>query len=171
MLTSIVKPAAHLVKTLKAHDTPHQLAGGFAIGAVIGVVPLGNVISVGLCALLCGVKVNKSAGVLGAMALMWVGVLLDPVAHNLGMKILSIEALQGTYAAIYDMPLGPWIGFNNTVVLGWLVLGTYFSYPIFWLSYLACRWVQRSQASRIRDRELRQLVDNLNVGAQWETAA
>jgi multisubunit Na+/H+ antiporter MnhE subunit len=30
--------------------------------------------------------------------------------------------------------LGPWLGFNNTIVTGSLLLGLYLAYPVYWLT-------------------------------------
>lgn len=171
MLALLVEPFARLWQMLKAHDSPHQLAGGFAIGAVIGLVPKDNLIAVALCVLLCSIKVNKSAGALGALLFVWFGAAVDPLADAVGLRILEIDALQSAYAAIYEMPLGPWIGFHNTAVVGAFVLGVYFSVPIFWLSYLACERIKRQLDQQARRRQADQLVAHMKLGAPWEAAA
>jgi hypothetical protein len=46
--------------------------------------------------------------------------------------VLSAPSLQANYAYVYTMPLGPWLGFNNTVVCGSLLMGLYAAYPVHW---------------------------------------
>jgi hypothetical protein len=56
--------------------------------------------------------------------------------------------MQGTYAAIFNMPLGPWLEIDNTAVIGSFLLGLYLFYPAYWLSYVAFSWQQaRVQAA------------------------
>jgi uncharacterized protein (TIGR03546 family) len=171
MLAILFKPLTLIWRMLKTHDTPWQLAGGCAIGSVIGLVPKDNLIAGALCVLLCSVRVNKSAGALAAFAFVWLGTVVDPAAEVLGHKLLGVEALQGLYAALFDMPLGPWIGFHNTVVLGSLLLGAYFALPVYWLTYLVCQAIQRHWAERLRRNDVDRLVADMKLGAPWEAAA
>ena len=171
MLSLLLRPLRQLLRILKAHDTPAQIAGGFTLGALIGWLPMGNLIAVAALLLLCSIRVSRPAGVLGAMLFVWIGAVADPFAHAIGLKLLNIGSLEEFYTALYNAPTGPWIGFNNTVVLGSLVLGVYFSFPIFWLSYWLCHVVQQHLAERARRRAVHQLVAGMNLGAPWGLAA
>jgi uncharacterized protein (TIGR03546 family) len=64
----------------------------------------------------------------------FVGPSIDPFAHKLGAMVLTYEPLQATYASAHSLPLGPWLGFNNTVVAGSVMTALYIAYPVFWLS-------------------------------------
>lgn len=133
MLTLILRPIRNVAAVLVANDSPRQIAAGAALGVVIGFVPKGNLIAIALLMLLLAIKVNRTAGLLAAGLFSWVGFMTDGFTHRLGAYLLSIESLQPYYAWTYELPLGPWVGFNNTVVLGSLVLGLYLSYPIYLL--------------------------------------
>ena len=167
MLALIHQALQQLRRIATFHTAPAQLALGFTIGALIGLLPKENLIVGFLGMLLCMLHVSKPAGCLGMCAFMWLGAVTDPFAHKLGLRVLQYEPLQSTYAAMYNMPLGPWLGFNNTVVIGSLLLGVYFSYPVYWLSYAICWRVQRWQRERARRQSARQLADGMNVGAHW----
>jgi uncharacterized protein (TIGR03546 family) len=127
-------------QALLAHDASNQLAAGFALGMVLGLVPKGNLIAVSLFVLLFSLRVNTGVGLLAAVACSWFGSVLDPFADKLGAYILSAHSLQGTYASLFQLPLGPWFEFNNTVVVGSLAMGLWAMYPAYWLSYLAFEW-------------------------------
>lgn len=171
MLSLVFKPFWHLYQLVNSCDSPTQIAGGFTLGVVMGLLPMGNLIAIMLGCIICAVRVNKAAGCLAGFLFMWVGPYLDPIAHPIGAKLLSLPSLQEFYTWLYDMPLGPWLGFNNTVVLGIVTLGLYFSYPIFWLSYVTCLKLQPIIAKRRRDRELRKMVCQMKLGAEWGKAA
>ena len=147
MVASLLRPVRRLIEALLAHDAPSQLAAGFALGMVLGLVPKGNLIAVSLFVLLFSLRVNAGMGLVAALACSWIGLVLDPFADKLGMVVLSIGSLQATYATLFQLPLGPWLEFDNTVVIGSLLVGLYAMYPVYWFSYIACCWYQSRVAS------------------------
>ena len=137
MVSFLVRPVRKVVDTLIGCNLPRELAAGFALGMVLGLVPKGNLIAVSLVVLLFSLRVNTGVGLVAALLFSWTGAVLDPFAHKTGLYVLSIGSLQATYASVLQMPLGPWTGFNNTVVAGSLAIGLYLMYPAYWLSHLA----------------------------------
>ena len=71
-----------------------------------------------------------------------IGPLADSFSHKLGLALLSLNALQPTYALALSMPLGPWLEFHNTVVAGSLAMGFYIAYPVYWFSSVLCMWLR-----------------------------
>lgn len=131
MLAFFLKPLRQFVDVLLGNESTFQIAAGAALGAVIGLMPKDNLIAMSLAVLLFSVRVNRSAGLFFIGLFSLVGPLCDGFTHKLGARLLSIESMQPTFAWLYDQPLGPWIGFNNTVVLGSFLLGIYVAYPVF----------------------------------------
>ena len=152
MLASLMRPVRRGVQALLADDTPRQLAAGFAVGMVIGLMPKGNLIAVSLCVLLFSIRVNTGMGLVAAVLFSLNSTWVDPFADKLGMEVLSIAPLQATYAGVMNLPLGPWLGFNNTVVVGSLLVGLYLMYPTYWACLLACRYGQPRAAAWIERR-------------------
>lgn len=144
MVTYLVRPVRTLVEALVTNNSSRELAAGFALGMVLGLVPKGNLIAVSLLVLLFSLRVNRGAGLLAAFAFSWFGGVLDPFAHKTGIYLLSLGSMQATYASMLQLPFGPWFEFNNTVVAGSLAIGAYLCYPVFLLSYLALRAVRQS---------------------------
>jgi uncharacterized protein (TIGR03546 family) len=156
MLSLLLRPLRQAVAVLLANDSSRQVAAGAAIGMLLGLTPKGNLLAVALGVLLFSLRVNKSAGLSAAALFSWLGIAADPFFHKLGAGLLHIKGMQPTYAWLYDQPLGPWVGFNNTVVLGAFVAGCYAAYPC----YLAVRmgfelaqppiaqWLLRHRVSR-----------------------
>jgi len=136
MLSVAVAALRKFCRALLASNAPEQLALGFTIGMVIGLVPKGNLIALSLCVLLFSIRCNKGLGLAVAVVFSFVGPWTDPFAHRLGLAALSFEPIQTTYASIFKLPLGPWFGFNNTVVTGSLLMGLYFAYPVYWITRL-----------------------------------
>lgn len=156
MLSLLLRPLRQTVGVLMANDSPRQVAAGAALGMMLGLAPKGNLVAVALGVLLFSLRVNKPAGLATASLFSWIGLACDPFFHRLGAKLLRIEGLQTHYAWLYEQPLGPWIGFNNTVVLGALVAGLYLAYPCYLLAHLVAaklqppvaKWLMRYRVAR-----------------------
>ena len=104
------------------------------MGVLIGLVPKGNLIAVALMMILGATRVNLGAGMLAAFIFSWVGMLTDPLTHRVGLAILEIESLRPFYMSLYNLPLVPWTHFNNSIVLGSLLLGIALLYPVYRLT-------------------------------------
>ena len=131
---------------LAACDSPHQLAAGFTLGLMLGLVPKANLIAMALGVLLFSLRVNKGLGIAAAVAFSLVGAWADAFTHKVGALVLAIDTLQPMYAWLYGLPLGPWLGFHNTVVTGSLAVGAYLAYPTYWLVRTACCRLQKAVA-------------------------
>ncbi len=156
MLSLLLHPVRQLFGALTANESTNQLAWGFTLGMMLGMVPKGNLIALTLAVLLCALRVNRSAGLMAAAFFSLLSPLTDGITHTLGAKLLHQPALQGFYAWIYDLPLGPFIGFHNTVTLGSLLLAIYITYPCYYGSYQfferfgppVAKWVVRYRIGR-----------------------
>lgn len=146
---TLLRNAAHRVL---ASDSPNQLAAGFAVGMILGLVPKGNLIALSLCVLLFSLRINKGLALAAAVIFSLVGPFADSFTHKLGMEVLTARPLQPIFASVLSVPLGPWIGFHNTVVTGSLLVGLYVAYPAFWFVRSVCRLLQAG-AARPRQNE------------------
>ena len=133
MVSLLLRPLRQLSLALVANESPRQVAWGFTLGMLAGLVPKGNLLAMALFMLLCALRVNKPAGLLALGIFSLVGIGLDPFAHSIGSLLLTWESARPLYAWWYSLPLAPWSGLNNTVVLAsWS---------------LACTWPIRSITS------------------------
>jgi uncharacterized protein (TIGR03546 family) len=127
----LIAPLRYFAKALILETTPRQLAWGFALGMVIGLVPKGNLIAIALMTLFCALRINLAAGT-GSIALFaWLGMYLDPLSHQLGHFLLTHESLQGFWTKLAAMKVMPWTDFNNTVVLGSTLIGLTALLPVY----------------------------------------
>jgi uncharacterized protein (TIGR03546 family) len=169
MVSLLLRPLRQLSLALMANDSPPQVAWGFTLGMLAGLVPKGSLLAVGLFMLLCALRVNKPAGLLALALFSLVGIWIDPFAHAIGALVLTWEPARPLHAWLYSLPLGPWTGLNNTVALGQLALGLYLVYPVYHITKQivtrlqpqAIRWLQRFRATR--------WLMGLELGAQLST--
>ena len=127
----LLRPIRFFAKALTSELAPRQLAVGFALGMVIGLVPKGNLTTIVLVAILCAIRVNLGVGLLSAFVFSWAGILTDPLTHHIGLFLLTHDSLRPLWSYLYDLPVAPWTDFNNTIVLGSLVLGLALAYPAY----------------------------------------
>lgn len=59
MLSAAVAAVRKMTRALLACDSSGQLAAGFALGMIVGLVPQGNLIGLSLCVLLFSLRCNK----------------------------------------------------------------------------------------------------------------
>lgn len=126
-----LRPLRFLAQALILETTPRQLAWGAALGMLIGLVPKGNLIAIGLMTLFCALRINIAAGTAAISLFTWCGLYLDPVSHRLGHWVLTNEALQPLFTTLYNKNLVPWTAFNNTVVLGSTLIGLALVLPVY----------------------------------------
>ena len=165
----MLRPLRQLAQALTANDSPRQVAWGFVLGMFIGLVPKGNLVVIALAFLLCGLRVNKPAGILAAGLFSLAGLVLDGLAHHIGSLVLLWEPARPASLWLYELPLGPWLGLNNTVVVGQLLLGCYLIYPSYWLAHRFATNVQpRVSRWLLRYRAIR-WMRGVELGASWGT--
>lgn len=168
MLAGLLQPVRLIVDALCANDSSRQLAWGIAVGMFLGLLPKGNLTALVLAGLLFSLRINLGAGLVSATAFSWLGMLLDGPAHRLGWQILSQPSLQPAFVWCYSLPLVPWSGLNNTVVVGQLAFGLYALYPVYWLGFRCCdRWRDVVAERIVRHRVARTLL-GIDVASRLE---
>jgi uncharacterized protein (TIGR03546 family) len=167
MLNLFLRPLRILAQALIGNDTPRQTAWGFALGMIVGLLPKGNLLAMSFAMLLFGTKVNRAAGLLGIGLFSYAGWALDEFAHRLGSLIITSQSVRPTIAALYEQPLGPFLGLNNTAVMGQLLIGLYLFYPTYRAAYALAKYVRpRVHVYLMKYRVIRWLR-GAEVGAQW----
>jgi uncharacterized protein (TIGR03546 family) len=120
------------VQVLRSGQTPRQIAGGFALGAIVGLMPFLTLQGLFLWLLILVLDVNLSAALLSATLFALIAYLLDPLVHALGYFFLvDLPALHGLWTSIYNAPIAPLTRFNNTVVLGSFLCGVVLFLPVY----------------------------------------
>jgi uncharacterized protein (TIGR03546 family) len=110
---------SNFIKVLRAGQTPRQIAGGFALGSLVGLSPVFTLQGLAIWLVILLLNVNLSAAILSFTVFSLLAYLFDPAFHWLGYQLLvNVEGLQGFWTTLYNAPIAPLTRFNNTVVLG-----------------------------------------------------
>jgi uncharacterized protein (TIGR03546 family) len=151
----VLKMVQAFFKALHSEGTPGQVAAGMALGSVLGLTPLLSLHNLLALALIVILNVSVPAATLGAALFVPLGFLLDPAFDWIGTKLLlETPALTPVWTALYNVPVVPLTNFNNTVVLGSVVVSVALWLPLFF----AGRWgvaryrvtvAQRMRASKL----------------------
>ena len=112
-----------IINLLQSDISPDQIAWGFALGAILGLVP-GFFMKVLLFIVIMIFRVNLSSAFLGAALFAIIGFAIDPLIDKIGYVVLvNFGFLNSFYTWLYNLPVVPFTKFNNTVVMGSHVTG------------------------------------------------
>jgi uncharacterized protein (TIGR03546 family) len=125
--------------TINGINTPHQLALGVTIGAVIGMVPKDSAIPYLFALLLLLSRGNLLCGILSAVCFSFLSPILDPISHATGLKALTVTAWQPFLAEFVSRPFIPWLRIENTIVTGSLIISLLASLPLYAVSNIYFR--------------------------------
>lgn len=167
MFSAVLRPVRYFVEALANGDAPQRIGLGVALGMLVGLVPKGNLTAVVLGVLALSLQANLAA-VLGSAGLFTLlSVWVDPLAHDVGLRVLSRPGLQSIGAWLYDLPLVPWTALNNTVVFGSLLLGAVLFWPVYYMVWRGCQrgrpWLA-ARLAKYRVREALLLVEAAPYG-------
>jgi len=110
---------SNFIKILRAGQTPAQIAGGFALGAIAGLSPHLTLQILVVWLVILSLNVNLSSALFSFTLFGLIAYLIDPLFHRLGYFLLvDLTALHGTWTSLYNAPIAPLTRFYNTVVLG-----------------------------------------------------
>ncbi len=129
-----------LLLALSGGSDPRHLAAGLALGAALGLVPKGNLIAATFFLLFFFLRVDKGMAFFCAAIFTPLAYAIDGPAHRLGLALLQAPALKGLWTALYDLPIVPLTRFNNTVVLGNLVIAALLFVPLYLLGLRLAGW-------------------------------
>ncbi|MEM0927363.1 MAG: TIGR03546 family protein, partial [Planctomycetota bacterium] len=141
MVLFSLKIFKNLRKAIAGRRYPAQLAGGLALGVLLGIIPHGNLLAVVvLMGILC-FQVNHAFLAVIAIASAYGAAYLDPYSHQVGEFLLTHPTGNALARRTWTFPLVPWMDLNNTVVLGSFTIGLLATLPLFVLSYPVFKWL------------------------------
>jgi uncharacterized protein (TIGR03546 family) len=120
------------IKIFREGQSPAQIAGGFALGSILGLSPIFTLQGLILWILIALLNVNLGAVFLSLTVFSLIAYLFDPFFHWLGFQILTeIDWLKDFWTTLYNAPVAPLTNFNNTVVMGSFITAIILALPIY----------------------------------------
>ena len=127
----MVRLLLKLLRVLNSETRSAQISLAVCCAMVAGLTPLVSLHNLLVLLFVLVVRVNLSAFLLGLLLFSGAGYLLDPVFHTIGLAVLTAPALQGAWTALYATAVGRLEHFNNTIVMGSLVVAVVAFVPLF----------------------------------------
>jgi uncharacterized protein (TIGR03546 family) len=132
----LLKFLQSLVKALNSDGTPGQVAMGITLGLCFGLTPLLSLPNVLVLAVAMLTTVSFPGVMLGWAIAVPLGFMLDPLFHQVGLALLTQDALAPAFVWIVNTPVVSLSRLNNTIVLGSLVSWLALIVP----AYFLFRW-------------------------------
>ncbi len=121
-MTLLLKQIFNFLKLLNSDTGTNQLAWGFALGLIMGFAPFVSIQTFLVLAIIFVFRVQIGAAFLAAFFFKFVAFLFDQPAHHLGKAVLETESLKPLFVTMYNMPLVPMTRFNNSIVMGSMIV-------------------------------------------------
>ncbi|MFW5797534.1 MAG: TIGR03546 family protein [Spirochaetota bacterium] len=127
----VINWIAKLVAGLIANRRPGEVAAGVAFGLLLALIPAGNLLWPLLFALTFFLKLNVGAEIAALGVLRLVVPAADPLLDELGFQLLTAEGLVPLWTGVFAVPVVPFTGLTNSMVMGGLVAGIILWPPAF----------------------------------------
>ena len=118
----MIKLIRTILKGLHSNADPSQLTLGLGLGMILGLTPFFGMHTWIVIALFLLFKFNLGMFLFGWAVFKGLAFGLDPTFDSFGFYLLNLPALQGFWAACYNVPAWRALRFNNSVMLGSLVV-------------------------------------------------
>ena len=131
MILWTIKLINSVRKAIAGRKHPSQLAWGVALGALVGIIPHGNLLAVVLVLLVLTLRVNHAMVALVGIAVTMLASRLDPTFDTVGRWFFEQPRVAAALATLWQYPLIAWTDLNNTVVMGSFLIGLVALVPLY----------------------------------------
>lgn len=152
MLTLLAK----FLKLLNSETDPGQIALAFCFAMVAGFTPLMSLHNLLVLLLILVLRVNLSAFILALGIFTALAFALDPVFDQVGFAALTAGGLEGLWTDLYNSTLWRVEYFNNTIVMGSLLISivafvpAYFAFKVLIVKYRETflEWLKKTKIAQ-----------------------
>ncbi len=130
----MLRAIAKVLRVLNSETDPGQISLALCFSMIAGLTPFLSLHNLLVFLLVLLFRVNLSTFILGLVFFSSVAYLFTPLFHRIGLTVLTISALEGLWTALYNMTLFRLAKFNNSVVMGGLLLSIVLFIPVYLLS-------------------------------------
>ena len=132
-MSLIIKQIINLIRLLHSETGQNQIASGLALGVFLGFAPFLSLQTLLVLMIVFIFRVQLGAAFLSAFFFKFVAYILDPVADPLGRWALENESLRDLWKTMYNEPFLPMTRFNNSIVMGSLLISIVLTPLLFFL--------------------------------------
>lgn len=132
----MVKKIVKLLKAFNSNVNPAEIAHAFACGAILGLMPKGNLLWVLAFVFILFVRINRPSYLLMILIGAAVSPAFDGFFDFVGYSFLTIPSIAPFFATLLDIPFVAFTKFNNSVVMGSFLCGIALYVPLYFLGRL-----------------------------------
>lgn len=167
----MIQGIAKLLKVLNSESEPAQISLAVCLAMIAGFTPLYSLHNLMVLLLVCILRVNASAFILGFVFFSGAAYLLDPLFHKLGLWVLTQAALDGLWTELYGQVLWRIARFNNSLVMGSLLLSLILAIPLFLAFNMLIRRYRRHILEWLRKLKIVKILKASKFYEVYESAA
>lgn len=130
-MTLLLKQIFSFFRLLNSETGTNQLAAGLACGLLLGFAPFLSLQTLLVLFLIFFFRIQMGAAFLAAFFFKFIAYLIDPAADHLGRAVLEAPSLRPLFTEMYNMPLVPLTRFNDSIVMGSMVMSLLLLIPAF----------------------------------------
>jgi uncharacterized protein (TIGR03546 family) len=142
---------AKLLRVLNSEAEPGQISFALGLAIIAGFTSLVSLHNLLVLLLLLILRVNLSAFLLGLPFFSALAFALDPLFHRIGLAILMHPSLEELWTTLYNSTLWRLERFNNSIVMGSLVVSLALLVPFVLLCNSLIRKHREQILARIKD--------------------
>jgi len=121
-----------LITVIHSDRDPRQICLGLGLGMIAGLTPLLSLHNLALLLIILFFRVNISAALLSWTLFSLIAIVFHPLFHLIGLFMLTeIDQLAGLWTALYNAPIVPYTRFNNSIVMGSIIVSILGFYPLY----------------------------------------
>ncbi|MCL2704766.1 MAG: TIGR03546 family protein [Spirochaetaceae bacterium] len=138
------------IAAINANNRPGEVAAAITIGITLGLIPAGNITWVLLLIITLFFKIHFGMELIVIALVKPIAHFADPLFDFVGYRILTATPLEGIFTQWYNTPIVPYTAFNNTAVIGSIIVMIFLFIPL-WFAISKLVKLYREKA---RDRVL-----------------
>ena len=146
----MIEAIARLLKVMNSESDPAQISLAVCLAMIAGLTPFYSLHNLLVLLLVFLLRVNFSAFLLGWVIFSGTAFLLSPLFHKLGLWVLTLPALEGVWTMLYGQVLWRIEHFNNSIVMGSILLSLLLAIPLFFALNMLIRKYRQHILERIR---------------------
>ncbi|MGZ3774116.1 MAG: TIGR03546 family protein [Pseudobdellovibrionaceae bacterium] len=153
-MTLLLKQLFNFLRLLNSDTGTNQLAMGLSLGLVLGFAPFLSLQTLLIFFIVFIFRVQLGAAFLSAFVFKFIAYFFDHPAHILGKAVLENENLRPLFTSMYNMPLVPMTRFNNSIVMGSMIVSILLLPLVFYIFKIAIIRYRATIVARFKDTKL-----------------
>ncbi len=153
----MLKMIANLLKILNSEADPFQISVALGLSMITGFLPLFTPLNLLILFLVLALRINLSSYILGSAFFSGIAWFFDPLFHRVGLAALTAAPLEGLWTGLYNTVLGRLQRFNNSVVMGSIIVALVLFAPLVMVLNVLIRryrehvlvWVKKSRLMQV----------------------